>query len=92
MEAVVDRAVTVSLLMPRSQAVEHPLPGALNREIDDGRRAAPRCSASAGLKGVRCLRAAERHLHVGMGVDTARHDVLVARVDEIGRASCRERV
>ena len=80
-EAVVDRAVAVGLAVPRLEPVEHALTRALHGEVDDRRRAAPRRGSRAGLEGVGRERAAERQLHVGVGVDAAGHDVLAARVD-----------
>ena len=80
--AVVDRAVAVGLAVPRLEAVEDALAGALHREVDDRRGAAPRRRSRARLEGVGRGGAAERQLHVGVRVDAAGNDVLPARVDD----------
>ena len=81
MERVVDGAVAVGLLVPRAERVLHAAAGVLHGEVDDRRDAAPRRGAGAGLERVGRLGAAERHLHVGVHVDAARHDVLAGGVD-----------
>ena len=65
-EPVVDRALTVGLVVPRGESVLDPLTGALHREVDDRRRAAEGRGARAGLERVGRERAAERELHVGV--------------------------
>ena len=52
------------------------VPDALDGEVDDGGGAAPGGGPGAGLEGVGGEGAAERQLHVGVGVDAARDDVL----------------
>ena len=75
-EAVVDRAVAVGLLVPRGESVVHVLARSLHREVDDRRGAAEGGRDRAGLEGVRGVRAAEGQLHVGVDVDAAGDDVL----------------
>ena len=58
-------------------------PSALDREVDDRRRAAERRGPGAGLERVLRERAAERQLHVGVDVDRARDHVLAGRVDRL---------
>jgi hypothetical protein len=80
-EPVVDRAVAVGLGVPGGQAVLDPLAGALDGEVDDRRRPAPRGGRRPGLERVGRERAAERQLHVRVRVDAAGHDVLPGGVD-----------
>ncbi len=80
-EAVVDRAVAGGLLVPRGECVVDAAAGVLHGEVDDRGDAAPRRGGRAGLERVGRLGAAERHLHVGVDVDAAGHDVLAGRVD-----------
>ena len=88
-EAVVDRAVARGELVPVREAVLDALAGALHGEVDDGRRAAPRGRAGAGLERVGGARPAEGELHVRVRVDPAGDDVLPGRVDD-GVDGCRE--
>ncbi len=80
-EGVVDRAVPLGLGVPGVQAGAQGVADALDGEVDDGGRAAPGGGPGAGLEGVGGVGAAEGHLHVGVAVDSARDDVLAARVD-----------
>jgi len=81
-ERIVDRAVARRLLVPLGESVVHRLTGALDGEVDDGGDAAPRRGDRAGLERVGGEGAAERQLHVGVGVDAAGDDVLVRGVDD----------
>ncbi|MNW54874.1 hypothetical protein D3C74_324970 [compost metagenome] len=80
-EPVVHGAVPLGLGEPGGERVLDPLPGALDREVDDRRRASPGRGARPGLERVRGGRAAERQLHVGVRVHRARDHVLAGRVD-----------
>src|SRR5207244_3300066 len=55
----------------------------LHREIDDGRGAAVRRGARASLEGVGGRSAAERQLHVGVGIDAAGDDQAAFGVDDL---------
>ena len=81
-EAVVDVAFASSLVMPGGKAILHSLALGLNREVDDGRGAAPRSGPGARLEGVGGVRAAEGQLHVRVAVDAAGNDVLPGGVDD----------
>jgi hypothetical protein len=81
-EAVVDRAVAAGLLVPGGQSVLHALAVALDGEVDDRGRAAPRRCTGAGLERVDRGGAAERKFHMGVRVDAAGDHVLAARVDD----------
>ena len=80
-EAVVDGAVAVGLLVPAPEGVLHAAARVLHGEVDDRRDAAPRGGDRPGLERVARLGAAEGHLHVRVHVDAARHDVLAGGVD-----------
>ncbi len=82
-EAVVDGAVALGLGVPGGQPVLDPLAVALHGEVDDRRGAAPGRGAGTRLEGVGGGGAAERQLHVGVGVDAAGDDVLAGRVDDL---------
>ena len=81
-ERVVDGGVAVRLGVPRVEALEGGLAAGLDREVDDARRAAESGGAGAGLEGVGRLRAPERHLHVGVGIDPAGDYEPLRRVDD----------
>lgn len=80
-EGVVDGALAVGLGVPGVEALAQRVADALHREVDDGGGAAPGRGPGARLEGVRGEGAAERQLHVGVGVDAARDDVLAGGVD-----------
>ena len=80
-EAVVDAGLAVGLLVPRVEALAQRAAARLDREVDDRRRAAEGGGPGAGLEGVLGEGAAERQLHVGVGVDPAGDDPLAGRVD-----------
>lgn len=80
-ERVVDRAVALRLRVPGVQALAQAVADALHGEVDDRGGAAPGGGAGAGLEGVGGEGAAERQLHVGVRVHTARDDVLAGGVD-----------
>ena len=83
---VVDGALAVGLGVPGVQALAQRLARRLDGEVDDGGGAAPGGGPGAGLEGVGGEGAAERQLHVGVGVDAARDDVLPGGVDgAVGR-------
>ena len=88
-EAVVDRAVPVGLVVPLGEPVHHVLAGALHGEVDDGGDAAPRRGDRAGLERVGRGGATERELHVGVHVDAAGDHVLAGGVDLAVRERCR---
>ena len=91
-ERVVDRALTGGLVVPRTERILHAAARVLHGEVDDRRDAAPRRGAGAGLERVGRLGATERHLHVGVHVDAAGHDVLAGGVDRaIGHDAHRRR-
>ena len=77
------RAVARGLGVPGGQPVLDPLAVALHGEVDDRRGAAPGRRPGAGLEGVGGVGAAERQLHVGVGVDAAGDDVLAGGVDDL---------
>ncbi len=80
-EAVVDRAVPGGLLVPLGEPFVHAGVGVLHGEVDDRGDPAPGRGDRAGLEVVGRDGAAERQLHVGVGVDPARDDVLAGGVD-----------
>ena len=88
MEAVVDRALPGRLLVPQRQAVLHPLPRLLHREVDDGGGAAPRRGARARRDGLGVL--AARLAQVGVQVDQAGQRDQGARVDDDRVVRCVE--
>ena len=88
-EPVVDRAVSRRQLVPGGQSVGHLGAVGLHREVDDRGRASPGRGAGAGLERVTREGAAEWQLHVRVGVDAARNDVLAARIDD-GVDGCRQ--
>ncbi len=89
-ERVVDRAVAVGLRVPGVEPLAQRAADLLDREVDDRGRAAPCGRAGAGLERVRRRRPAEGHLHVGVPVDPAGHDVAPGRIDlGVGRPRLR---
>ena len=80
-EAVVDRRLALGLGVPGIEPFPQRLALALDREIDDRRRAAECRRAGTGLERVLGERAAERQLHVGVHVDRAGDDPAAHRVD-----------
>ena len=81
-EAVVDRAVAVGLLVPLVEGGEQRSALRLHGEVDDRRGAAVRRGLRARLERVRRKRAAEGHLHVRVRVDAAGDHVLPCGVDD----------
>ncbi len=84
-EAVVDRRLAVRLRPPRVERVTERLPAVLDREVDDGGRAAVRRGDRARLEVVGGRRAPERHVEVGVDVDPAGEDVLALSFDDTVR-------
>ena len=82
-EAVVDGAVAVRLLVPLVQRGQQRGALGLDREVHDRGGAAPGRGPGAGLEGVHREGAAERHLHVGVHVDAAGQDVQPGGVDNL---------
>ena len=80
-EAVVDARLAGRLLVPGLEPLKRRLALGLDREVDDRRRTAEGGRPGAGLEVVGARRAAEGHVHVGVGVDAARHDQPPRRVD-----------
>ena len=73
-ERVVDGRLAGRLPVPGVQALQGGRAAALHGEIDDAGGAAERCRAGARLERIGGFGAAERHLHVGVGIDPARDD------------------
>jgi len=80
-EAVVDRAVPVGILVPRGQPVVHVLASALYREVHDRRRAAEGRGDRARLGTCPKRSCRQRQLHVGVDVDATGDDVFARRVE-----------
>src|SRR5687767_933113 len=107
METVIDDGFAFSFLVPVVYAFDQRLAFVLYGEIDDRGGATVRGGDGAGVKVVRGLRAAEGQLHMRVWIDPTGDDEFARGVDcvidlhiealpdnrdEIGRASCRERV
>jgi hypothetical protein len=69
--------------MPLRVLVHHALALVLDDEVDDRRGATPGRSPRTGLERVGGLGAAERHLHVRVGVNAAGEQVLAGCVDRL---------
>ena len=91
-EAVIHAAVAVCLGVPRVQPLAQRVAAALGGEVDDRRGAAEGRGPGAGLEGVLRGDVADRQLHVGVGVDRARHHELARSVDHPVRRPARARL
>ncbi len=80
-EAVVDGAVAVGLVVPLGEAVLNVLARALDGEVDDRRDSSPGRGDRPGLERVGRGRPAEWQFHVGVDVDATGDDVLPGGVD-----------
>ena len=82
-KGVIDRAIARSFLMPRSKTILNVFALALERHVDDGGDATPRCCVGASFKSVGCFNRAHGKFHMCMHVDAARNDVLACCIDDL---------
>ncbi len=81
-----ERVVRNGLLRPFAPLpprVHDPLLRIRDHEVDDHRGAAGETGSSAGIEIVARHGSHERQLHVGVRVDSTRHDELAARIDDL---------
>ena len=69
--------------LPGVKRFQQRLAGAWDHKVDDGCRAARHGRGGAGVEIFAGHRAHKRHLHMGVGVDTAGHHQLVAGIDNL---------
>ena len=84
MQAVVDARLALRLALPRLDGLGQRAVEVLEREVDEHRRAAGERGRGAGVPVVGGDRAAERHVHVRVPVDEARHQLRAGDVDDLG--------